>query len=124
MQMLRDINTWRGQSSREGVMLCNTLAQGGPASGISPATFVDGLLQPAASRRNVAEAQHHQSYENIRLVITEFQWSGANIAVAIPIVDGPAVMEMPVITNPAVVDPAALPAAKASVQPPLPVTNS
>ncbi|MGO4193823.1 hypothetical protein AB4Z13_00455 [Rhizobium sp. YAF28] len=42
--ILDGINAWIvAQAGREGVMLCNTLALDGPASGISPAMFVDGL---------------------------------------------------------------------------------
>lgn len=42
--ILDGVNAWIvAQSGREGVVLCNTLALDGPASGISPAMFVDGL---------------------------------------------------------------------------------
>ncbi len=42
--ILDGVNAWiMAQAGREGVMLCNTLALDGPASGISPAMFVDGL---------------------------------------------------------------------------------
>ncbi|GAA3099171.1 hypothetical protein GCM10010520_50740 [Rhizobium viscosum] len=42
--VLDGINTWiLAQEGRDGVELCNTLALDGPASGISPTEFVDGL---------------------------------------------------------------------------------
>jgi hypothetical protein len=42
--ILAGINAWiLDQEGRDGVVLCNTLALDGPASGIAPAMFVDGL---------------------------------------------------------------------------------